>query len=149
MCSTAVNAKDRFAGAWPRMWHGRKTGHNRWRLVAWFNAAGRRVYIRGQSGAHLPARSFESNSRLVGTNIRQAGNQCRLEFVVAAIEQCIRCLLVETGQQADNSIGAGFEFVVRGSKVDHEVAEALAELNHGAGREYIQHELGGGACLEP
>src|SRR6266567_3336585 len=94
MCSTAVNAKDRFAGAWPRMWHGRKTGHNRWRLVAWFNAAGRRVYIRGQSGAHLPARSFESNSRLVGTNIRQAGNQCRLEFVVAAIEQCIRCLLV-------------------------------------------------------
>ena len=41
------------------------------------------------------------------------------------------------------------ELRVRGAKVDHEVAVGLAQPDHRAGGDGVEHELGGGAGLHP
>src|SRR5260221_14029509 len=100
MCSSAVNAEDDTRGVVGHAVRAKRGITARCRRGTHSVPYSSCVDSSSKRRSNPAARSFKSNSRFVGTNIRQAGNQCRLEFVVAAIEQCIRCLLVETGQQA-------------------------------------------------
>ena len=60
-----------------------------------------------------------------------------------------RGVAVESGRLHDDALTPVDQLVVPGPQIHHQVAIGLAHPNHRAGRERVEHQLGGGAALHP
>ena len=70
------------------------------------------------------------------------------DVVVGALEEVGGGGFVDGGEGGNDACGAVPEFFVFGNHADHESVIDVAGQGHGPGGDYVEDELGGGACLE-
>src|SRR5450759_143206 len=73
----------------------------------------------------------------------------KLDALVRALEELRRFISRHSADFHHNSLAPVDELVVRRAEVDHQIAVRLAEPDHGAGRDGIEHELGRGPGFHP
>ena len=66
----------------------------------------------------------------------------RLHDAAAPVEQLARRGAIDLADLHEDSLTAVLQLLVRRAQVDHQVAERLAEADHRARRDHVEHELG-------
>ena len=107
-----------------------------------------RLDVLAERLAHRVVRLAQARQRL---GVGQAGllhDDGRLDVPVRHLQQPVGIVVLEAGDDVHDAAGAILELLRSGLHVDHQVAVGLARPDHRAGRQHVQHELGGGAGLE-
>ena len=70
-----------------------------------------------------------------------------LDVPVRLLEQPVGVVVVDAGHDVDDAAGAILQLLRAGVDVDHQVAVGLADANHRAGGQHVEHQLGCGAAF--
>jgi len=73
----------------------------------------------------------------------------RLDIAAATLQQRGRVVGPDAGQFPDDPPRTVRQFLVGRLQVDHQIAVGLAQLDHGAGGEHVQHQLGRRPGFQP
>ena len=96
-----------------------------------------------------PAVLLEGRAGRLGGHPGQQRQQGRLELAVGPLQRGPHVGLVGAAGLAQDADDPAAQLGVGGHHVDHEVGPGPAEPDHDGGREAVEHELLGGAGLEP
>ena len=102
-----------------------------------------------QGGAHVAAGGAEAVDGRAGVDTREQHDDRRFDVTARSFQRRRRGLRRSTRGGDDDSSGSIAQFDVGRPHVDHQVAERLAEADHRDGRDDVEHDLLGGAGLEP
>src|ERR1700682_2236135 len=103
-------------------------------------ADGRRLVL-GDAPNHA-AILREKSLRLFARHAPLLHDDRRLDALVCLLEKCFRLVARDSANLHHDPLAPIDELVVRGAKIDHEVAVRFSETDHRAGGDGVEHELG-------
>src|SRR5262245_26269531 len=99
--------------------------------------------------ANDPAALLERALGDVARDVEKIHDNCRLHDTAAFVEEAACGGTVYVADLHENSLTAVLELLVRRAQVDHQIPVRLAQPDHGARRDHVEHELRGGTGFHP